>query len=198
MAYVDYVAATVVLLAVLGAVAGLAWRRDWTALRAWLWRLHSGAVLSLPIGLRLLHDTSAVAAIAADPLAQSLWGLGSEARLPTVRSGDRGVRGPVALVGDGAGGHADGRAAAGGYDVALAAGVVAATGGGAVPGQRPVAAVAMTTVAANIPPNRVMSLAMPDRAPGLPDHGARGAAVARPLDCSGSARASWPSSTVTG
>lgn len=159
--YVDYVAAAVVLLAVLVPVTGLAWRRNWTALRPLLCACLAALALSLPIGLRLLRDVGTVAAIAADPLAKSLWGLGVKLgfvlyALATGESIDP-WRWWVSLpaVGLTAG--------------LLLAGTVSLWRLGFWPRLMAVlfplnvlvAALAMSTVAANIPPNRIMSLALP-------------------------------------
>lgn len=161
VAYVDYVALGVVLLAVLGVLAGRVWRRDWTALRPLAGACVVALVLSLPIGLRLLRDTGTVAAIAADPLAKSLWGLGLKLSFVAYALATGECIDPwrwwvslpaVALtVG------------------LLLAGMVSLWRLGPLPRLVAllfpvnviVAAAAMSTVAANIPPNRIMSLSLP-------------------------------------
>jgi hypothetical protein len=161
VAYVDYVALGVVLLALLYTMVVLLRQRQARDLGLLAAAAAVALLLALPIGLRLLRDTGTVAAIAADPLAKSLWGLGVKAGFVAYALATGECIDPwrwwVSLPA-----------------VGLTAGLLLA---GAVSLWRPgswsrlmallfpvnvlLAALAMSTVAANIPPNRVMSLAMP-------------------------------------
>lgn len=161
VAYVDYVALGVVLLALFYTMVVLLRQRQGRDLGLVAAAAAVALLLALPIGLRLLRDTGTVAAIGADPLAKSLWGLAVKLgfvayALATGECIDPWrwwVTAPAVVLTAGllvVGTGSLWRLGSWSRLVALL-----------FPLNMLVAALAMSTVAANIPPNRIMSLALP-------------------------------------
>lgn len=160
VAYVDYIALAVVLLALLVVGLALALRRDGETFWPLAAATVGGLLLAVPVFLRLLRDTGKVAAITADPLAKSGWGFVLKCAFPVYGLATGECVDPwrwwVSLP------------AVGLVVVLLVVGILSLWRRGPLPRLVAVlfpvnvlvAALSLSTVAANVPPNRVMSLAM--------------------------------------
>jgi uncharacterized membrane protein len=159
-AYVDYVALAVCLAALLLASAHALVRREWRGLRGLAIAGAVGLAGALPVFVRLAHDVSRVGGIEANPLAHSAWGLLVKLGLPVyaLATGECIdpwrwlVVVPIVLVVLGL--------LITGLVMLLRAGGSLAVAACIWPINLAVAVAAMSTAAANLPANRITSLAM--------------------------------------